>query len=74
MATGREWWGWSDLSETPAERRASRSERSPWRDLTPPDPTGIDRVGRVRMSGDLSAYAYTYYIQLVDLHAVEGLR
>jgi Tol biopolymer transport system component len=49
-------------------------ERTVWRDLTPPDPTGIYRVGRLRMSGDLSAYAYTYYMQLVDLHVVEGLR
>jgi dipeptidyl aminopeptidase/acylaminoacyl peptidase len=49
-------------------------ERTPWRDLTPPDPTGIYRVGRLRMSQDLSAYAYTYYMQLVDLHVVSGLR
>jgi eukaryotic-like serine/threonine-protein kinase len=49
-------------------------ERTVWRELTPPDPTGIYRVGRVRMSRDLSAYAYTYYMQLVDLHVVEGLR
>jgi hypothetical protein len=49
-------------------------ERSVWRDLTPPDPTGIYRVGRMRMSADLAAYAYTYYMQLVDLHVVEGLR
>ena len=48
--------------------------RTVWHELTPPDPTGIYRVGRVRASGDLSAYAYTYYMQLVDLHAVEGLR
>jgi Tol biopolymer transport system component len=49
-------------------------ERTPWRDLTPPDPTGIYRVGRMRMSTDLQAYAYTYYMQLVDLHVVEGLK
>jgi len=49
-------------------------ERTQWRELTPPDPTGIYRVGRVRMSRDQSAYAYTYYMQLVDLHVVEGLR
>ncbi len=48
--------------------------RTLWRELTPPDPTGIFRVGRVRMSKDLTAYAYTYYMQLVDLHVVSGLR
>ena len=49
-------------------------ERTLWRDLTPPDPTGIYRVGRMRMSADLTAYAYTYYMQLVDLHVIEGLK
>ena len=49
-------------------------ERTLWRELTPPDPTGIYRVGRLRVSADLSAYAYTYYMQLVDLHVVTGLR
>ena len=48
-------------------------ERTLWRELTPPDPTGIYRVGRVRVSADLSAHAYNYYMQLVDLHVVEGL-
>ena len=48
-------------------------ERILWRELTPPDPTGIYRVGRVRATPDLSAYAYNYYMQLVDLHVVEGL-
>ena len=49
-------------------------QRTPWRDLTPPDPTGIYRVGRLRTSHDLASYAYTYYMQLVDLHVVTGLR
>jgi len=48
-------------------------ERTPWRELTPPDPTGIYRIGRLRMSADASAYAYTYYLQLIDLHVIEGL-
>ncbi len=49
-------------------------ERTLWREITPPDPTGIYRVGRLKASQDLRAYAYTYYMQLVDLHVVEGLR
>ena len=49
-------------------------KREPWRELTPPDPTGIYRVGRVRTSVDGMAYGYTYYMQLVDLHVVSGLR
>jgi serine/threonine protein kinase len=48
--------------------------REVWRELTPPDPTGIYRIGRVRTSGDGKAYGYTYYMQLVDLHVISGLR
>jgi serine/threonine protein kinase len=49
-------------------------ERTVWRELTPPDPTGIYRIGRVRTSVDGKAYGYTYYMQLVDLHVISGLR
>ena len=49
-------------------------ERTLWRELTPPDPTGIYRIARIRMSADGSAYAYNYYMQLLDLHVIEGLR
>ncbi len=43
-------------------------------ELTPPDPTGIYRIGRVRTSQDGRAYGYTYYMQLVDLHVISGLK
>ncbi len=33
----------------------------------------LRRLGRVRASRDLLAHAYTYYMQLVDLHVIEGL-
>jgi hypothetical protein len=49
-------------------------ERTLWRELTPPDPTGIYRIGRLRMSADAGAYAYTYYLHLIDLHVIEGLQ
>jgi hypothetical protein len=45
-----------------------------WRELTPPDPTGIYRISRVLASADCTAYAYTYYMQLLDLQVIEGLR
>jgi hypothetical protein len=44
------------------------------RELAPPDPTGIYRVGRVHTSADGTAYAYNYYMQLIDLHVISGLR
>jgi hypothetical protein len=49
-------------------------ERTIVRELAPPDPTGIYRVGRVHTSADGKAYAYNYYMQLIDLHVVSGLR
>ncbi len=49
-------------------------ERSVLHELTPPDPTGIYRIGRVRTSEDGRAYGYTYYMQLVDLHVISGLK
>ncbi len=48
--------------------------REVWRNLTPPDPTGIYRIGRVRTSPAGLAYAYNYYMQLVDLHTIAGLK
>ncbi|MEO5987670.1 MAG: protein kinase [Candidatus Eisenbacteria bacterium] len=49
-------------------------ERKVWRELTPPDPTGIYRIGRVRTSADGKIYGYVYYMQLVDLHVITGLK
>jgi serine/threonine protein kinase len=49
-------------------------ERKLFRALTPPDPTGIYRIGRLQTSPDGSAHCYTYYMHLVDLHVIEGLK
>jgi hypothetical protein len=49
-------------------------ERTVWREIVPPDPTGIFRVGRMRTNADASAHGYVYYMHLVDLHVVSGLR
>jgi serine/threonine protein kinase len=49
-------------------------ERTLWREIVPPDPTGIFRIGRVRSNADGSAHGYVYYMHLVDLHVVSGLR
>jgi hypothetical protein len=49
-------------------------ERTLWRTLAPPDPTGIYRMSRVRMALDGAAYAYSYFLQLLDLHVIDGLR
>jgi eukaryotic-like serine/threonine-protein kinase len=49
-------------------------ERSIVRELMPTDPTGIYRIARVHLSEDTQSYAYSYYMQLLDLHVIEGLR
>ncbi len=49
-------------------------ERKVWREIVPPDPTGIFRIGRVRTNADASAYGYVYYMHLVDLHVLSGVR
>jgi Tol biopolymer transport system component len=49
-------------------------DRTLWRTLAPPDPTGIYRMARLCMTLDGTAYAYSYFLQLLDLHVIEGLR
>jgi eukaryotic-like serine/threonine-protein kinase len=49
-------------------------ERTLWRTLAPPDPTGIYRMARLCMTQDGTAYAYSYFLQLLDLHVIDGLR
>jgi len=48
-------------------------ERSPWRALQPPDPTGIVFVGRPVVTTSGSRYAYSYIKQMSDLYVVDGL-
>jgi hypothetical protein len=56
------------------EVNLSSGERSLSRTLAPPDPTGIYRMSRVCLTPDGGAYAYSYYLLLLDLHVIEGLR
>jgi hypothetical protein len=49
-------------------------EKTPWRELEPPDPVGINAVVDVVGTPDGRAYAYTYYRRLSELFVVDGLR
>jgi Tol biopolymer transport system component/predicted Ser/Thr protein kinase len=49
-------------------------QRRLWRELTPPDPTGVASIGPTVMTADGSAYAYSYRRLIEDLYAAEGLR
>jgi Tol biopolymer transport system component len=45
-----------------------------WRELMPPDPTGITTISRIAATPDGKAYAYSYIRSLADLYVVEGLK
>ena len=49
-------------------------ERTRLNALTPPDPTGVYRISRVCMTPDGKTYGYNYYMQLLDLHVITGLK
>jgi hypothetical protein len=42
--------------------------------LSPPDPAGVQSIGRVVVTPDGQSYCYTYSQTLSSLHVVEGLR
>jgi hypothetical protein len=46
----------------------------PWKELSPPDPTGLRGLYFPRLSTDGKAYAYSYARQLSNLYLVEGLK
>jgi eukaryotic-like serine/threonine-protein kinase len=48
--------------------------RTPWRDVMPPDPTGVVRIFPVLVTPDGRSYAYTYGRYLSTLYVVEGLK
>jgi eukaryotic-like serine/threonine-protein kinase len=45
-----------------------------WRELMPPDATGITTIGRIVATPDGKSYAYSYIRSLADLYVVEGLK
>ncbi|HET7294598.1 MAG TPA: protein kinase [Vicinamibacteria bacterium] len=45
-----------------------------WKELRPPDPTGVHAIGPILLTADGSAYAYSYRRLLDDLYLAEGLR
>ncbi len=49
-------------------------ERTLWREIKPPDPTGMSSMRGFRFTPDGKGYGYTYTVQLDDLYLLEGLR
>jgi serine/threonine protein kinase len=52
----------------------SSGKRTPWKALTPADPSGVDGIGPVEITADGKAYAYACSRVLSDLYIAEGLR
>jgi tRNA A-37 threonylcarbamoyl transferase component Bud32/dipeptidyl aminopeptidase/acylaminoacyl peptidase len=48
-------------------------ERTFWKELAPPDPTGVEGLTTVKMTPNGDSYAYSYPQRLNDLYVVEGL-
>ncbi len=52
----------------------STGKRTPWKDVQPSDPTGVDSIRNLLLSRDTKTYAYGYIRLLSDLYLVEGLK
>ena len=52
----------------------STGRRTLWKELSPPDPSGVEQMGPIMMAPDESAYAYSYRRGLDDLYLATGLR
>jgi dipeptidyl aminopeptidase/acylaminoacyl peptidase len=48
--------------------------RQPWKELTPPDPTGFFGFGRAFVTPDGRSYAYAFGFCIGSLYLAEGLR
>jgi eukaryotic-like serine/threonine-protein kinase len=48
--------------------------RTPWLELMPADPAGVDRIPTVVLSPDGKSYAYSFTRELADLYLIRGLR
>ncbi|HTM00800.1 MAG TPA: protein kinase [Candidatus Omnitrophota bacterium] len=48
-------------------------ERTLWKELSPPDPTGVEGITSIRMTPVGDSYGYSYAQRLNDLYVVEGL-
>ena len=52
----------------------STGKRTPWKELFPADPAGVDAIGGIAITPDAKSYVYSYPRTLSDLYVVEGLK
>jgi len=48
--------------------------RTLWKELRPPDPSGVEQVGPIQISPDEKSYVYSYRRTLDELYLATGLR
>ncbi len=48
--------------------------RTLWKEIRPPDPSGVEQVGPVQITPDESSYVYSYRRALDELYLATGLR
>jgi hypothetical protein len=48
--------------------------RQPWKQITPADPAGVQRIPSLQFSADGKSYTYSLGRQLSDLYVVDGLK
>ena len=49
-------------------------KRTPWKQLMPSDPAGVENIGPILLTPDAKNCVYGYHRMLADLYLVEGLR
>jgi hypothetical protein len=49
-------------------------QRTAWKELLPPDPTGVEQVGPDVITPDQKAYVYSYRRALGDLYLATGMK
>jgi Tol biopolymer transport system component/predicted Ser/Thr protein kinase len=49
-------------------------QRTPWKQLMPSDPAGVENIGPILLTPDATNCVYGYHRMLADLYLVEGLK
>ncbi len=49
-------------------------QRTLWKEIHPPDPSGVVQVGPIQISADEKSYVYSYRRALAELYLATGLR
>jgi len=64
----------AELPTKVARIELSTGRRTPWKELRPADPAGVEFIGPILTTADAKTYVYGYRRLLTDLYVVDGLR